>query len=146
MDCKYFDGCSAPLCPRDKDIANYTWFPDEDICRLNNSPEWVSRQRRIAHKAEGFEAGYFTLAMLRHGCRIAKGIKGIEPNGTDKERAEDEQEWFNQHPVITEAEREAMKASVDRLKKAKSREDIVKNTPVAPVKTGFPAKKVSGYP
>ena len=123
-DCKYFDGCSAPLCPRDEGAADRTWFPDEDICRLNNSPEWVTRQSRIAHKAEEFAAGYFTLAMLRHDCRIARGIKGIDPNGTDKERAEDEQEWFNQHPVITEAEREAMKASVGRLKKQNLRRTL----------------------
>jgi hypothetical protein len=31
MDCKYFDGCSAPLCPKDEGIADRAWFPDEDI-------------------------------------------------------------------------------------------------------------------
>jgi hypothetical protein len=103
MDCKYFDGCSAPLCPKDEGVEDRTWFADEDICRLNNSPEWVTRQRRIAHKAGGPEAGYFTLRMLAHDCRIAKGLKGVDPNGTDKERSEAEQEWFKQHPVITEA-------------------------------------------
>jgi hypothetical protein len=124
MDCKYFDGCSTPLCPRDEGIANQTWFPDEDICRLLNVPGWVKRQRKVSKKA----GGYFTLAMFRHDCRIAQGMKGINPDGTDKERAADEAAWFNQHPVMTEAEREAMKASVGRLKKAKSREDIVKKT------------------
>jgi hypothetical protein len=131
MDCKYFDGCSAPLCPRDDGVADRTWFADEDICRLNNSPGWVTRQRRIAHKADGPEAGYFTLAMLRHECRIAQGIKGIDSNGTDRERAEAEQEWFKQHPVITEAEKEAMRATVGRLKKAKSRGDIDENSSIA---------------
>jgi hypothetical protein len=41
MDCKYFDGCSAPLCPKDEGIADRTWFPDEDICRLADVPGWV---------------------------------------------------------------------------------------------------------
>jgi hypothetical protein len=84
--------------------------------------------------------------MLEHDCRIAKGIKGIDPNGTDKERSEAEQEWFKQHPVITEAEKEAMRATVDRLKKAKSREDIDKNQCRNRAQTGFPAKRVLGYP
>jgi hypothetical protein len=69
--------------------------------------------------------------MLEHECRIAKGIKGADPNGTDKERSEDEQEWFKQHPAITEAEKEAMRATVGRLKNAKSREDIDKNSSIA---------------
>jgi hypothetical protein len=69
--------------------------------------------------------------MLEHDCRIVKGIKGIDPNGTDKERAADEAAWFKRHPVITETEKEAMRATVGRLKKAKSREDIDKNSSIA---------------
>jgi hypothetical protein len=49
-------------------VADRTWFPDEDICRLANIPEWVKRQRKISKKAA--PGGYFTLAMLRHDCRI----------------------------------------------------------------------------
>jgi hypothetical protein len=71
MDCKYFDGCSAPLCPRDEGIAARTWFADEDICRLADVPEWITRQRKVSRKA--VLGGYFTLAMLRHDCRISKG-------------------------------------------------------------------------
>jgi hypothetical protein len=141
MDCRYFDECSAPICPKDEGVKNMTWFPDEPVCRLNNSPEWVTRQRRIAHKVKGFEAGYFTLAMLQQDCRIAQGIKGINPDGTDKERVEAEKEWFIQHPAITEAEREAMRVSADRLKKAKSREDIVKTPPSFRAYAVLPAEK-----
>jgi hypothetical protein len=104
MDCKYFDGCSAPLCPRDEGIVDRTWFPDEDICRLSDVPEWVRKQRKVSRKAA--LGGYFTLAMLRHDCRICKGIKGIDPDGTDKERAAGETAWFKVHPVITAEERE----------------------------------------
>jgi hypothetical protein len=85
MDCKYFDGCSAPLCPKDEGIAYRTWFPDEDICRLANTPDWVKRQRKISKKAA--LGGYFTVAMLKHDYHISKGIKGIDPDGSDKERA-----------------------------------------------------------
>jgi hypothetical protein len=62
MDCKYFDGCSAPLCPRDEGMADRAWFPDEDICRLADVPAWVKRQRKIAKMGLPFEAGYFTRA------------------------------------------------------------------------------------
>jgi hypothetical protein len=113
MDCKYFDGCSAPLCPKDEGIADRTWFPDEDMCRLADIPEWVKRQRKISKKAA--PGGYFTLAMLKHDCRITQGIKGIDPDGTDKERAADEAAWFNAHPVITEKEREKYKATAAKL-------------------------------
>jgi hypothetical protein len=44
--------------------------------------------------------------MLTHDCRISKGIKGIDPDGTDKERADGEAAWFKNHPAITAEERE----------------------------------------
>jgi hypothetical protein len=113
MDCKYFDGCSAPLCPKDEGVADRTWFSDEDICRLADIPEWVRRQRKISRKA--VLGGYFTLAMLKHDCRISKGMKGIDPDGTDKERAAEEAAWFTAHPVITEEEREKYKATAEKL-------------------------------
>jgi hypothetical protein len=109
MDCKYFDGCSAPLCPRDEGVADRTWFSDEDICRLSDVPEWVKRQRKISRKAaQG--GGYFTCAMLKHDCRIPKGMKGIDPDGTDKERAADEAAWFTAHQVMTADMREKRRA------------------------------------
>jgi hypothetical protein len=104
MDCKYFDGCSAPLCPKDKGVALRTWFADEDICRLGDVPAWVKRQKKVSRKA--VPGGYFTLAMLKQDCRICKGMKGIDPDGTDKKRAADEAAWFKAHPVITTEERE----------------------------------------
>jgi hypothetical protein len=104
MDCKYFDGCSAPLCPRDEGIADRTWFPDEDICRLADVPEWVKRQRKVSKKAA--PGGYFTVAMLKQDCHISKGIKGIDPDGTDTERATDETAWFKAHPIINAEMRE----------------------------------------
>jgi hypothetical protein len=113
MDCKYFDGCSAPLCPKDEGVADRTWFADEDICRLSDVPEWVRRQRTVSRKAA--MGGYFTQAMLEHDCRISKGMKGIDPDGTDKERAAGEAAWFTAHPVITKEEREKYRATAGKL-------------------------------
>jgi hypothetical protein len=114
MDCRYFDGCSAPLCPRDEGVAERTWFADEDVCRLADVPEWVKRQRKIARKAA--PDGYFTLAMLRHDCRIPQGMKGVDPDGTDTERERDEAAWFKAHPAFTEEQRARMKADGEKKK------------------------------
>jgi hypothetical protein len=103
-DCRYFDGCSAPLCPFDKGVAGCAWFPDEDICRLVDVPDWVKRQRKVSRRAA--RDRYFTLAMLDQDCRISRGMKGIDPDGTDQERAADEAAWLTAHPVITAEERE----------------------------------------
>jgi hypothetical protein len=112
MDRKYFDGCSAPLCPKDEGIADRTWFVDEDICRLAGTPEWVKQQRKVSKKAA--LGGYFTLAMLKQDCRISKGMKGIDPDGTDRERAADEAAWFKDHPVITAELREKKRAIAEK--------------------------------
>jgi hypothetical protein len=48
--------------------------------------------------------------MLKQDCRICKGIKGIDPDGSDKKRAADEAAWFTAHPVITAEEREKNRA------------------------------------
>jgi hypothetical protein len=96
------------LCPKDEGAADRTWFPDEDICRLADSPEWVKRQRKVSRKAA--MGGYFTRAMLKHDCRICKGMKGIDPDGTDTERAAGEAAWFKNHPVMTAEMREKKRA------------------------------------
>jgi hypothetical protein len=114
MDCKYFDGCSAPLCPKDEGMAGRTWFPDEDICRLADVPDWVKRQRKIAKKAT--PGGYFTPAMLKQDCRISRGMKGIDPDGTDTERAAWEAAWFKAHPAMTAELREKLKAAGEEKK------------------------------
>ena len=42
-------------------------------------------------------------------------VKGIDPDGTDRERAADEATWFKVHPVITREERENYKATAEKL-------------------------------
>ena len=108
MDCKYFESCSAPMCPKDAGVAQTTWFPEEPICRPPDVPEWIKRQRRIARKAA--PGGSFTLAMPQRDCRISRGIKGINPDGTDGERKTAEAAWLKAHPAITEEERAKWKA------------------------------------
>jgi hypothetical protein len=70
---------------------------------LADVPDWVKRQRKVSRRAA--PDGYFTLAMLTQDCRISKGIKGIDPDGTDRERAAGEAAWFKAHPAITEEQK-----------------------------------------
>jgi hypothetical protein len=140
MDCRYFDGCSAPLCPRDEGIADRTWFADEDICRLADVPEWVRRQRKISRRA--IPGGYFTVAMLTHDCRVSKGMQGIDPDGTAKERAADETAWFKAHPAITAEVREKLKAGGEKKRELLHRARLKKmQSNIGP--DGVPAKKGS---
>jgi hypothetical protein len=41
-------------------------------------------------------------------------MKGIDPDGTDKERAAGEAAWFKAHPVITAEEREKLRAQGEK--------------------------------
>jgi hypothetical protein len=115
-NCKHFEDCSAPMCPCDTGVANTAWFADEPICRLQNTPEWVKRQRKIA-KAGGKEtAGYFTLAMLERNCVIGKKISGIDPDGTETERKNSEQAWLEKHPPIKPKTREMREKLAARIR------------------------------
>jgi hypothetical protein len=78
------------------------------MCRLAEVPAWVKRQRKVSRKA--VLGGYFTLAMLKHDCQIRTGMKGIDPDGTDEERAAGEAAWFKARPVMTAETREKKRA------------------------------------
>jgi len=81
--CKHYDGCNAPLCPMEiEQESNCTWFPDEDICKLNKKPpKWVSQQKKIASKVQPEnEAYYFTVEMLSLPFRVTKNVKGLDPD------------------------------------------------------------------
>ena len=74
------------------------------------------------------EAGYFTPAMLAHGCRWSGGTKGIDPDGTDKERAAALSAWFAKHPELkpmSEADKKKI-ASLGFKKGSLNRGEIVK--------------------
>lgn len=81
-DCKHFETCSAPICPKDPDSVRFcAWFPGEDICILRDVPAWVKRQRRIAKATAGNNAlGCFTADMLAYPCMIRVGMKGLDPS------------------------------------------------------------------
>jgi len=92
--CRYFDECSAPLCPRDpSSLEHGIWYADEEICRLKRYQRlpWVRAQKRIAKINESNPVfGYFTVEMLNALKRVKHGIKGLDP---DKDRASELRKW-----------------------------------------------------
>jgi hypothetical protein len=122
-NCKYFESCSAPMCPRDAGVAETAWFAGEDICRLHDVPEWVKRQRKLAKTVIDEAAGCFTLPMLEKRCVIGKKISGIDPDGTEAELKDAEKNWLDKHPPIkpkSGEEREKLAARMRKLKEIPS--------------------------
>lgn len=75
-NCKNYDSCDVPLCPRDnQSCRDDCWFPDEPICPLRrNVPDWVRTQRKLSRLSG--DVGYFTVRMLeaiRHPSKIRVG-------------------------------------------------------------------------
>ncbi len=115
--CRYFDECSAPLCPESgESLQACAWFPDEEICRRADHTGllWIKRQKRIA-RATGKELtrGCFSHVMLCQDCRITGGIKGIDPEAgeitTERVHA-----WCKVHPAITEESRAKSRAQAQK--------------------------------
>jgi len=117
--CKHFDGCFAPMCPRDVGAAKTAWFADEPVCRLHDVPEWVKRQRKIAKTGAAETEGFYTLPMLERRCVIGKKMAGICPDGTDAAREAAERDWLDRHPPIrpkSGGEREKLAARMNKLR------------------------------
>jgi len=115
-NCKYFENCSAPMCPRDAAVAKTVWFADELICRLHDVPEWVKQQRKIAKTGAHETAGCFTLPMLERRCIIGKKITGIDPDGTDADLEAAEKNWLDKHPPIKPKSTEERKKLAARMR------------------------------
>ena len=115
-NCKYFDGCSAPMCPRDAGAADAAWFADEQVCRMHDIPEWVKRQRKIARSVINATAGCFTLPMLERRCVIGKKITGIDPDGTEAEREDAERNWLEKHPPVKQKSGEEREKLAARMR------------------------------
>jgi hypothetical protein len=83
--------------------------------------------------------------MLTQDCRISKGIKGIDPDGTDRERAADETAWLTAHPAITAEQKEKLRAEGEKKKEILHRARLKKSSStIGP--DALPAKKCIQVP
>ena len=125
--CKYYDECSAPLCPLlpDELIDQYIWYPDEGIClRVKNVPDWVKKQRLIAKKCKPEnQRFYFTLEMLRVLHRVSPKIRGLNPDvGAEIQL----KRWFKEKQgkktrTLSEEQREKRREIIKRAREAKQK-------------------------
>ena len=95
MKCKYFDSCSAPICPLDPDSMKHAiWYPDEEICRNEEFKDllWIENMRKIKEAIKILKNAnfYFTVEMLDRKLVIDSKVKGIDPDSknTDKQEAD----------------------------------------------------------
>ena len=102
--CKYFESCSAQLCPMEPEETNnnYSWFPDEEICRKRKDlPVWVKQQRKIAKKVSSENLDYyFTLDMVKIPFRVTASVKGLDPNKDLKDEPRLLKAWLKTHKGV----------------------------------------------
>ena len=111
--CRYFESCSAPICPEDPESLAYcAWFSDEEICKRADyaGVSWIKRQKRIARATQkDFWRGCFTMAMLDHPCTIHSSIKGLDPEKGEISEAR-VKEWMSKHPPVSAKRRASARA------------------------------------
>jgi len=86
IQCRAYESCAAPLCPKDVNVGRCLWFADEPVCTLRKVPDWVRKQRRIARLPNTDPSKYFTLHMLNATRRISRGLRGADPNHADADK------------------------------------------------------------
>ncbi|MEM3844848.1 MAG: hypothetical protein QXU98_04010 [Candidatus Parvarchaeota archaeon] len=123
-DCRFYNSCSASLCPLDSGMKEMIWCPEEnqpgDICR---NPEFrnmrfIRTQKKIAKavkKRSENRNDFFTFAMLDRDIIIRRGIKGLNPDVSEtvkdplREYKIREERWLKKHPEISEQKIESMR-------------------------------------
>ena len=112
-DCRYFEECSAPLCPLDEaSLSACSWFPNEELCRRRDLfAAWIARARKIARTTGNDpDRGCFTREMLSRNFRATSAIRGLDP--TQGPITQDRvRQWLTDHPSIrglTAQEREKL--------------------------------------
>jgi len=98
-ECRYYDSCSAPFCPLDTVTnGNAVWFPDEEICIVNEPPYWVERQVKLSKRTKDRDTCY-TFGMVKWRCMIKKNINGIESPDTLPKQKKAERVWMVAHKL-----------------------------------------------
>ena len=90
-ECRFYEGCTAPLCPLNTNLGRSTWYPGEPVCHLKEAPDWVRKQRRIARLQGIDQSRCFTIHMLDSLAQVHKGLQGIVPDDPGEEKA-----WLKQ--------------------------------------------------
>ena len=129
-DCKYFEQCSASLCPLDPELKLSVWYPEEngpdEICKNKEFSELqvIKTQRKIARAVRNKNKerdDYFTFEMLNISIVVRAGIREISgPPDTVKDPmkwyAERERNWILNHPEKKQLSNEEIERRRLRMK------------------------------
>ena len=110
--CKFFDSCSASLCPLDPRVKEMQWCPEENdsdgICKNREFAglQFIRTQKRIARATRNKRRerdDYFSFEMLNRNIVVKSGIWGIpDPPDTIKNPmrwySDKERKWRLNHP------------------------------------------------
>ena len=137
-DCKYFNECSANLCPLDPELKLRIWCPEEngpdEICKNREFAglQFIRTQRKIARATRNRTEerdDYFTFEMLNRDIVVRSGVQGIpDPPDTVKDPekwySEKERKWIEGHHEISRTRSDILRQRGKRL--AESRKLIQK--------------------
>jgi len=113
--CRYFDSCSASLCPLDPEhLKVRIWYPDEEICRLKTVLNWVKIQKKISKRTKDNNK-YYTYKMLNQNCKVGKGMTGLNPDKPEESQLED---WLKKHPPKKAISEKQKKILIEARKKS----------------------------
>ena len=135
--CKFFDSCSASLCPLDPRVKEMLWCPEENepdsICKNREFAglQFIRTQKRIARSTRNKRHrrdDYFSYDMLNRNIVVRSGIEGIpEPPDTIKDYekwySDKERKWTESHPEkkqLSESEIEKRRSRMIEIRKARS--------------------------
>ena len=135
--CKFFDSCSASLCPLDLRVKEMQWCPEENdsdgICKNREFTglQFIRTQKRIARATRNKRRGrddYFSFKMLNRNIVVKSGIWGMpDPPDTIKDPekwySDKERKWILNHPEkkqLSNIEIEKRRSRMKEVRKARS--------------------------
>jgi len=112
--CKFYNKCSAPICPFFSDIESAVWYPDEEICRNPDfkDAQWRKTQLKIGRKTNDTDT-FYTFKMLNRNIIVTKAIKGLKPDSENWQ--EREKNWLKHHKH--HEKKQLSQRVIDNLKK-----------------------------
>ncbi|MEM0135157.1 MAG: hypothetical protein QXU18_08035 [Thermoplasmatales archaeon] len=135
-NCKFYDSCSASLCPLDFQMSKKVWLPEEsdEICKNREFAglQFIKTQKKVARavkKRNEDRDDYFSFAMLDRDITVRSGIRGIpEPPDTVKDSMkwylDKERKWLLEHPVKKQLSLEEIERRRQRMKTLKEEVEI----------------------
>jgi hypothetical protein len=142
--CKFFDSCSANLCPLDPRLKETLWCPEENdsdgICKNREFAglQFVRTQKRIAratrnkgHKRDD----YFSYEMLNRNIVVRSGIEGIpEPpdsiKNPEKWYSDKQRKWTLGHPQKKQLSNEEIEKRRSRMKEIRKAHSTIQNSEI----------------